>query len=163
MTQIRLILLISQLFLMVSCFTLAEANQSKDSPEMWDLFLNIEKRLSDNDIKRIDNRDQLVPYLHRIRFSEGLNAIVTLWVYGYREPVELSWWKSQYRSTRLLVLCLYYGRYIDRDVSLFPPFKKYAEKFSKEEKMQRLTEIDFVESNIATIRKRLGEKLLGSP
>ncbi|MDH4319703.1 MAG: hypothetical protein OEV64_15060 [Desulfobulbaceae bacterium] len=107
--------------------------------------------------KRVDisTIDQITPYLHRVRFSEGLNGIITLWQAGYREPVELAWWRSPYRTTRLLVLCLFYITYSDQDIDIFPKFKEHANRFNEREQLLRLEEINYVIANISNIKEKL--------
>lgn len=95
---------------------------------------------------KIKSGEDLAPFYIAARNSEGLDALLHLWASNQHNDAELAWYRAPYRSTRLLVLALYYGTVSDTDDGFFPRFRHDAMRFEPDERRERLEEIDYVES-----------------
>lgn len=128
--------------------------------ENVEVFLKKIDQLSDYQPETVD-KESLMPAMESLRKSEGLEAALLLWKNHNRLPLDLAWWRSPYRSMRMLVVALYYSEYQDRDLDFVPRFEESSRRFNAEERDARLEEIAFVEKHLPAIRKKL-QKVIGT-
>lgn len=112
-------------------------------------FITVLDRIENNikSNKSYSNNNFSAEY-DQLRFSEGLEAAVILWRNGKRDTVELAWWRSPFRTTRMVVISLFYAKYTDRDLDIFPKFLEEAKRYSAKEQKERIEEIMFIEKNL---------------
>ena len=86
--------------------------------------------------------------------SVAAPAIVGLWLSNRQDVAELNWWRHQDRTTRTLVVALYYCASVE-PISGIPPFPVYVDRFRVDEAAERKEEIEFVESHLSSIAEVL--------
>jgi len=92
--------------------------------------------------------------------TESGNPIVSLWLSGETEDVELLWWRQSDRPTRVLTVALF-SCIAKEPVAGIPPFATYAEHFNEKDAAQRREEIAFVKEHLSAIAVVLSKMTLG--
>ena len=92
--------------------------------------------------------------------TEAGNPIVSLWLSGETEDVELLWWRQSDRPTRVLAVALF-TCIAKEPVAGIPPFGAYAEHFREKDAEQRREEIAFVKEHLSAIAAVLSKMTLG--
>ncbi len=87
------------------------------------------------------------------------NELAAAYIEGYREELELLWWKTNNPELRLRILMIFYGSSKDVDVSFFPRFADYCSKFNQQESSARYQELLCVISHKGQIEEKLIRKL----
>ncbi len=87
------------------------------------------------------------------------NELAAAYILGYRDELELLWWKTDNPELRLRILMIFYGSRRDVDVSFFPRFEDYCAKFNPQESSVRFQELLCIISHKAQIEEKLLKKL----
>lgn len=92
--------------------------------------------------------------LKKLNHSSSENCI-KLWNMQEIQLLELVWWRTKNRATRLIILSIYYTQVDDTDKANLPFFKEFSMRFNDGEKNLRLEEYEYVIKN----KKRMKEKI----
>ena len=151
-----LLICIGSLILITAPPLLAEEKVKTPSAEMEEVLSVLEKEFEPVSLSTDDDK---IPWWHGLRNVQGVKSVLVCWKISPHDSLELAWYKSYKRQTRLLILAIFYSEYLDPDISFLPEWKGNTRDFAPEKKAERLEEIEYVKLHIEKIRPRV-KKLL---
>ncbi len=80
---------------------------------------------------------------------------IKLWNMQEIQLFELIWWRTKNRTTRLIILSIYYTQVGDTDKANLPFFKEFSMRFSDSEKNLRLEEYEYIIKNKKRIKVKI--------
>ena len=116
--------------------------------EVYKTYLQCLREMGQSSDSTTLNNDALSSAKWRLTYGmydeTCVESILLLAEYECYDFLQLKWWRSESSEERLFILMCFYHR-LNPNLSYFPRFRFYSQRFDKKECDSRLKEIDFAE------------------